>query len=119
MLFLTLLLSLPLALGEKLVIPAVQSAVAQQLAEFEDYTAYTGPMGSVKAALSNPIAHAKVLAQLLAVNPAAVAAIPQPYWYEQIPHQGIAAFNTNTSYKVYRNVKDYGAKGCVRWRLLL
>jgi len=29
MLFLTLLLSLPLALGEKLVIPAVQSAVAQ------------------------------------------------------------------------------------------
>jgi glucan 1,3-beta-glucosidase len=30
---------------------------------------------------------------------------------EEIGHQGIAAFNPNTSYKVFRNVKDYGAKG--------
>jgi hypothetical protein len=30
---------------------------------------------------------------------------------EEIQHQGIAAFNPNTSYQVFRNVKDYGAKG--------
>jgi len=32
------------------------------------------------------------------------------YWLDQIQHQGIAAYNS-PSYKVYRNVKDYGAKG--------
>lgn len=34
------------------------------------------------------------------------------FWYEAITKQGTAAFNTNPSaYKVYRNVKDYGAVG--------
>jgi glucan 1,3-beta-glucosidase len=33
-----------------------------------------------------------------------------PYWYEEINHQGISAFGPS-GYKVYRNVKDYGAKG--------
>lgn len=36
------------------------------------------------------------------------------YWLADIPHQGIAAFNPNPStYKVFRNVKEYGAKGTV------
>jgi len=30
---------------------------------------------------------------------------------EEIQHQGIAAFNPNASYQVFRNVKDYGARG--------
>ena len=33
------------------------------------------------------------------------------YWLENIKHQGISAFNSDSSYKVFRNVKDYGAKG--------
>ncbi|PVI07298.1 glycoside hydrolase family 55 protein [Periconia macrospinosa] len=34
------------------------------------------------------------------------------YWYEDIQKQGRAAFNPNPNgYKVYRNVKDYGARG--------
>ena len=33
------------------------------------------------------------------------------YWLEAIQHQGIAPFNTNSSYQVFRNVKDFGAKG--------
>jgi len=32
------------------------------------------------------------------------------YWLEDIKHQGISAFNPN-NYTVFRNVKDYGAKG--------
>ena len=35
-----------------------------------------------------------------------------PYWLADITHQGVAAFNRDpSSYKVFRNVKDYGAKG--------
>lgn len=34
------------------------------------------------------------------------------YWMESIGHQGLAAFNSNPSgYQVFRNVKDFGAKG--------
>jgi len=33
-----------------------------------------------------------------------------PYWYETIKHQGISAFGPS-GYEVFRNVKDYGAKG--------
>ncbi|KAG2075935.1 glycoside hydrolase family 55 protein [Suillus decipiens] len=36
----------------------------------------------------------------------------EPYWLENIPHQGMAPFAPNaTSYKVFRNVKEYGAYG--------
>ncbi|KAF2086268.1 glycoside hydrolase family 55 protein [Saccharata proteae CBS 121410] len=34
-----------------------------------------------------------------------------PYWLETMKHQGVSAFNGDASYKVFRNVKDYGAKG--------
>ncbi|KAI0024622.1 putative Exo-beta-1,3-glucanae [Xylariomycetidae sp. FL0641] len=34
------------------------------------------------------------------------------YWLEDMKHQGISAFNPNpTEYQVFRNVKDFGAKG--------
>ncbi|KAI1344221.1 putative Exo-beta-1,3-glucanae [Xylariaceae sp. FL0016] len=34
------------------------------------------------------------------------------YWLEDMTHQGIASFNPDVdSYKVFRNVKDFGAKG--------
>ncbi|CAO3667062.1 unnamed protein product [Umbelopsis vinacea] len=35
-----------------------------------------------------------------------------PMWIQGITHNGLASFNSNpSSYKVYRNVKDFGAKG--------
>lgn len=35
-----------------------------------------------------------------------------PYWLETIHHQGTSAFNPSpSSYEVFRNVKDFGAKG--------
>ena len=35
-----------------------------------------------------------------------------PFWLEKIKHQGISAYNPDpTGYKVFRNVKDYGAVG--------
>ncbi|CAL5871938.1 uncharacterized protein PFLUO_LOCUS6193 [Penicillium psychrofluorescens] len=37
---------------------------------------------------------------------------PTSYWYEEIDHNGISPFIVNgSSWKVFRNVKDYGAKG--------
>ena len=40
------------------------------------------------------------------------AAPGDPYWLQNIKHQGTSAFNANPgSYQVFRNVKDFGAKG--------
>ncbi|KAG7453018.1 exo-beta-1,3-glucanase [Guyanagaster necrorhizus] len=40
------------------------------------------------------------------------AASSDPYWLQNIKHQGTSAFNSNpSSYTVFRNVKDYGAVG--------
>ncbi|KAJ3560072.1 hypothetical protein NP233_g11075 [Leucocoprinus birnbaumii] len=40
------------------------------------------------------------------------AAPSDPFWLERIKHQGTAAFNPNPSgYQVFRNVKDFGARG--------
>jgi glucan 1,3-beta-glucosidase len=43
----------------------------------------------------------------------ALIATPTPgsYWLADIRHQGVAAFNSDQSYQVFRNVKDFGAKG--------
>lgn len=35
-----------------------------------------------------------------------------PFWLETIQHQGKAAFNADPNgYQVFRNVKDFGARG--------
>lgn len=40
------------------------------------------------------------------------AAAGDPFWMQTIRHQGLSAFNANpTSYQVFRNVKDFGARG--------
>ncbi|KAG2049894.1 glycoside hydrolase family 55 protein [Suillus hirtellus] len=40
------------------------------------------------------------------------AAPSDPYWLQTIKHQGTSAFNSDpSSYQVFRNVKDFGAKG--------
>lgn len=45
-----------------------------------------------------------------ALSPSAAAS--DPYWLQSISHLGTSAYNAApSSYKVYRNVKDYGAKG--------
>ena len=104
-----LLLTFPLALGEQLVIPAVQSTVAEQLSRFSKYTAYKAAPTVV---LPTATPHVKVNALAApAVAAPAVANAPFAYWYETIAHQGKAAFNSDSSYVVYRNVKSYGAKG--------
>jgi glucan 1,3-beta-glucosidase len=43
--------------------------------------------------------------------PGGAASGAGPYWQASIKRQGTIAFGNSSSYKVYRNVKDYGAKG--------
>ena len=106
----TFFLALALALGEKLVIPAVEKAVAAEKEQFSAYTDYVqGPTGVAKSIASK--ATPKVLAQVVNTQAKAAVAAAAPYWYEGITHQGISAFNGNAGYKVHRNVKDYGAVG--------
>jgi hypothetical protein len=38
-----------------------------------------------------------------------INAVDTPYWYENIPHQGISAFGSQ-GYQVFRNVKDFEAQ---------
>ncbi|PPQ77526.1 hypothetical protein CVT25_011323 [Psilocybe cyanescens] len=43
---------------------------------------------------------------------AGTASSSDPFWMQSIKHQGTSAFNPNPSgYQVFRNVKDFGAKG--------
>ncbi|KAG6828948.1 hypothetical protein H0H87_000221, partial [Tephrocybe sp. NHM501043] len=35
----------------------------------------------------------------------------EPFWLESIKHQGFPAHNSDPNYQVFRNVKDFGAKG--------
>ncbi len=79
-------------------IPFIESAVHSLLTEFVHYPAYHGPTGTATAAIRGK--------PTVSATPT-----PAPYWLEQIKHQGISAFNPDKSYQVFRNVKDFGAKG--------
>ena len=104
--FVTLLPSLLLAAGAAaqhvhLDIPQVDHAVSLALSKAANYTGYRGPTGT--AAVAKPTTESHAIE----------AAVSDPaYWLADITHQGIAAFNAApSSYQVFRNVKDFGAKG--------
>lgn len=70
-------------------IPRVNAIVDNVLQEYEEYVDYNGN-----------VSHHRAITKRQAT----------PYWYEEIAHQGISAFGPS-GYVVYRNVKDYGARG--------
>jgi glucan 1,3-beta-glucosidase len=70
-------------------IPQVERAVSNVLQEYGDIVSYSG----------NQTDDAYISKRATT-----------PYWYETIAHQGISAFGPG-GYQVYRNVRDYGAKG--------
>ena len=79
-------------------IPEVQAAASSALKHyFPNSRAYDGP--TKVAPKPTPIATPKVQ-----------AANAGAFWLEQIAHQGISAFGPG-GYTVFRNVKDFGAKG--------
>ncbi|KAK4865561.1 hypothetical protein LT330_009349 [Penicillium expansum] len=95
--------------AQLLEIPAVDDIISSAMLPFEQYTSFgLAPTKIASAAIS--------FGTKAAVNAesavAAAAAADSAYWLADIAHQGVAAFNSNPSgYQVFRNVKDYGAKG--------
>jgi glucan 1,3-beta-glucosidase len=75
----------------------VEAAIQRALKSFPPWEAYDGPTKAAPA--YHPVA-----------TPKFRAADAGGYWLEQIAHQGISAFGPS-GYKVWRNVKDFGAKG--------
>lgn len=94
--------------AQLLEIPAVDAIVSSALLPFEQYMSFGAPTKVASAAVSFETRVAATAESAVA----AVAAADTAYWLADIAHQGVAAFNPNPSgYKVFRNVKDYGAKG--------
>lgn len=83
-------------------IPEVDKFVSAALSKNHNYTAYRGPTGAGNSAMPK--------ATSASFSTLAVVADPA-YWLEDIAHQGTSAFNSDKTYKAFRNVKDYGAKG--------
>ena len=79
-------------------IPEVDNDVARMTKQFAPAVTYAGPTEAVDPHTKNT-----------------PTSIPNPasYWLADIKHQGVAAFNPNAEYQVFRNVKDFGAKGKV------
>jgi len=83
-------------------IPWVQSVASSVISEFSPAVVYRGPTGNSSLWRTTRTSS----------TPTPTPTPPAPYWLEDIKHQGIAAFNPNSSsYQVFRNVKDFGAKG--------
>ncbi|KAJ5482994.1 Glucan 1-3-beta-glucosidase [Penicillium diatomitis] len=80
-------------------LPQVDALVKEALKPFKDYTHYHGPKDQSAANLHGGLKKGHQTADAA-------------YWLADIAHQGRAAFNPDPSgYKVFRNVKDYGAVG--------
>jgi len=98
--FLQSLVLSALALGatcNQLQIPEVEQVVASILQKYSNHVNFKSNVTDVPASQPVPGVHTD-------------SAAASSYWYENIAHQGISAFGPS-GYTVYRNVKDYGAKG--------
>lgn len=93
---------LPLSAGitaQILDLPAVDELVSSVMHNFAAYTKLATPHATASPAAATG-------------KPSARSFGEAPYWLESIPHQGKAPFSSHPStYKIFRNVKDYGAKG--------
>ncbi|KAJ6095063.1 hypothetical protein N7467_002576 [Penicillium canescens] len=95
--------------AQLLEIPEMDDMINAAMRPFEQYTAFDAP--TEIASIAAPVESDAPVAQDVIVE-AAAAAADTGYWLADIAHQGKAAFNSNPSgYTVFRNVKDYGAKG--------
>lgn len=80
-------------------IPQVEYFVQSMTRQFGDYAGYHGPTGVYQ--------RPRPTNTQVPPSPSATCS----YWLENIQHQGVAAFNPDASYQVFRNVKDFGAVG--------
>ncbi|KAI4148090.1 MAG: hypothetical protein LQ340_005247 [Diploschistes diacapsis] len=101
---LALVPSLLLASGEKLDIPVVDAIVQDVTQKYYGYIHYHAPANATNSTTSRGGSSTQ--------SPLASG---QAYWYEDMAHRGVSAFGPS-GFVVYRNVKDYGARGMSRER---
>ena len=83
-------------------IPEVDEDVQYMLSRFDHWHTYHGPTGTATTATQTGKPH----------RPPPTPTSTCAYWLENIQHQGFSPFHPDpTSYQVFRNVKDFGAKG--------
>ncbi|KXJ96101.1 glycoside hydrolase family 55 protein [Microdochium bolleyi] len=103
-------LLLPAVLAHNLKIPAVEKLVDEQLSLFADYVDLNGTASPAANQHGSVFFESADVHHRRHLHPKRQSTAA--YWYESIPKRGISAFNSNPStYKVFRNVKDYGAVG--------
>jgi len=90
--------------------PAVQQAAAAMAEAYKQYIGYA-PSVTPAAVAAGPSVDALRKTKTSTTSSATPTSTACSYWLDDIKHQGVAAFNSNTNYTVYRNVKDYGAVG--------
>ena len=83
-------------------IPEVEEDVQYMLSRFDHYHTYHGPTGTATTATQTGKPR----------RPPPTPTSTCAYWLEDIKHQGLSPFHPDpASYQVFRNVKDFGAKG--------
>jgi len=90
--------------------PAVQQAAAAMAEAYKQYIGYA-PSVTPAAVAAGPSVDGLRKTKTSTTSSATPTSTACSYWLDQIKHQGVAAFNSNNNYTVYRNVKDYGAVG--------
>lgn len=72
----------------------------------------SNPLVGFTALLSSALTVAGLGTSCSAPVTSGTAAATDPFWLQNIQHQGLAAFNSDPStYQVFRNVLDFGATG--------
>ena len=83
-------------------IPQVAQDAQYVLSRFHHWHSYHGPTGTATRATATGKPTPALLTPTSACS----------YWLEDIKHQGLSPFHADpTAYQVFRNVKDFGAKG--------
>ena len=83
-------------------IPEVEQNAQYMLSRFADWHTYHGPTGTATRATRTGRPH----------RPPPTPTSTCAYWLEDINHQGLSPFHPDpANYRVFRNVKDFGAKG--------
>ncbi|KAF7295340.1 hypothetical protein MIND_01073400 [Mycena indigotica] len=91
------------------VCPAEASTLAEQLQAIH-YHFFPRAAMKVASVLLSLLLRMSILASSQAVEPG-FASSNDTFWLQAIKHQGKSAYNSDATYEVFRNVKDFGAKG--------
>ncbi|KAJ6259223.1 Glucan 1,3-beta-glucosidase [Drechslerella dactyloides] len=69
------------------------------------------PVGDTASSTATTVVEVDVTKVISTVYEAAPTASASTFWLANMEHRGVAPYHSDKQYKVFRNVRDYGAKG--------